>query len=533
MKKVIFTIILIVLFVPIILAFTPSFDIDMDNININNKSNKLIEVLDKSYKIDTDDFKVVNANTDKVKEFTKNLVEVSFSDKDIEEINKEIAKHIFINPNNGIESLTSTIMLKTYIDDLSKHTITYDYIKVIRVVESSEGIFTFAYLPKAVVDDKIQDMVASYWLKEVDGEYKVYLPWFSFGDNLTDYFNTIAEKEAKGEHIGDSYKKISITGEEQKLPEEELLNSLYSANLDSNVQVTAMKENGIGVYASGFFISKGIVATTWSTFLQFLNNSDYIYVNDSKRTYNISGIVAANETYDIVVLKLAEEAGQPVKFAKSETLKTDDKLFTINSKNNNGFSINYGSFISMENGRLKNFLALSESDVGSALYNSNGEVVGFTVPDVLSSELSYANSTDYLIKLQDLLNTTGYNDIRTKDISIFKDKYYNKITKEVEYQEVDKAIWNKLTSIGSLEDTIKLPLIKASYKDKILSIRYKNEAINSLDTMYLVKDYTSNLENEGYKKTYLKYNKMIYQNRKYKIIIKEDLDYLIILIMEN
>ena len=63
MKKIIYTIILIILFIPIISAFTPSFDIDMNNLNINNKSNKLMSELNTSYKIDTGDFKINNPNT--------------------------------------------------------------------------------------------------------------------------------------------------------------------------------------------------------------------------------------------------------------------------------------------------------------------------------------------------------------------------------------------------------------------------------------------------------------------------------------
>ena len=161
-----------------------------------------------------------------------------------------------------------------------------------------------------------------------------------------------------------------------------------------------MNLGGNSVYGSAFVLRSGVVVTTWSLFIQFLSSSDFLYVNDNAgNTHVIEGIIAADTEYDVVVLKLANEAGKAVKLGDSNSLKLDDKLFTINSKNNNGFSINYGSYINTLNGKLKNMFAISSSDVGSALYNINGEVVGFNTADVTNSDLSYANSTNYLKEL--------------------------------------------------------------------------------------------------------------------------------------
>ena len=532
MKKIIFVFILSILFISNTCALSNNFDVNIDKININNKSSKLISELDKEYKIETVDFKTKNDNEEKVKEFVKNLISISLSDKSIDEINKELSKYIYTNPEYGAETLTSTVTLKTFIDELNGKEISYDYVKIIRVVTAEEGIFAFAYIPNAVVSGEVKDIVLTFWLKEVDGNYKIYFPWINFGDKLDEYFNKIANNESEGKTLGGTYKSISLSGNKNDPSEEDLI-KIYNENLYSNVQIVAMKENGVGVYASGFFIREGVVVTTWSTFLNFLSDSEFIYVTDAKNTYNIAGIVAADEEYDVVILKLEQEVGRPVVFMETSSLNTDDKLYTINSKNNVGYSINYGSFVSLENGRLKNFLAITDSDVGCALYNSEGYVVAFTVPDVLSSELSYANSTDYLIGLQTILKKKSFDEINIKSLDNFKNRYYNNLVEEVKYNNVKDSVSKELMSIGKMEETIVLPLIKASYKDNILSLRYKNEAIDSLDTLYLINEYMVNLEKEGFKKTYTKYNKLIYQNSKYKIIIKEDLDYLIILIMEN
>ena len=83
-----------------------------------------------------------------------------------------------------------------------------------------------------------------------------------------------------------------------------------------------------------------------------------------------------------------------------------------------------------------------------------------------------------------------------------------------------------------MDKTITLPLVKSSYKDGILSLRYKNSASESLSTMYLVNDYIEKLKENGYENTYDTLEKKIYKNNKYQVIIKENMSYLIILIVE-
>ena len=98
------------------------------------------------------------------------------------------------------------------------------------------------------------------------------------------------------------------------------------------------------------------------------------------------------------------------------------------------------------------------------------------------------------------------------------------------YDSKDKAKYNK---VGNVFNQISLPLIKASLVDDILSLRYKNEIGNMLDSLYLVSSYTSQLEKENYTLIYQSNNKMIYTADDYRVIIKNNLDYLIIIIMEK
>ena len=137
-----------------------------------------------------------------------------------------------------------------------------------------------------------------------------------------------------------------------------------------------------------------------------------IYINDSNgNTYEVDGIVSADTKYDVVLLKLNREVGKKVTLGNGNEVYSSNKLFTISSKYNNGFSINYGTNISYDDGKMKNMFVLGSSDVGSALFNEYNEVVGFNIGDKLYSELSYANSTDYLKKIQTKLVNTKFDKI--------------------------------------------------------------------------------------------------------------------------
>ena len=532
MKKIVF-ILLVCLFCNKIVY---AFDIDISEVSLSSKSDSLINLLDKSYNIELDGFDKVIIDDENIKSFIKNVTLLSLSDKTFDDKFSEFSKsYLYASSTNGFDTLTGSLFIRMFLEELDNKNIEANYIRDIKIVKFREDdAISFVYLPNSKVNNETKEVVLIYWLKKENNDYKVYYPWLTIDDDLENYFKQVTLQEDKGEVIGGTFNKISLTGEDSVKVSEELLRNIYDNNKLSNVQITGMSESGSNIYGSGFVIREGIIVTTWSNFLKFLTESNYIYVNDCEgNTYEIDGIVTADTNYDVVVLKLKNEVLEKVTLGNPNELKVDDKLFTINSKENSTFSINYGTFISINNGRIKNLFALSSGDVGSALYNSNGEVIGFNVGDVLYSDLSYANSISYLKKLQDILVNQDFSNIGTTDIEIFKESYYNKYDGENEYNNINQKDMNEYKKVGNIFDKITLPLIKASLVDDILSLRYKNEIGNMLDSMYLVSGYTEELEKEGYKLTYQNSNKMIYQNNKYRVIIKNNLNYLIILIMEN
>lgn len=528
MKKIIFTLFLSLVFIGPVNAFS----IDMEKVSVTSRSDILINQLDNKYDINLDGFYNNSTNDLKAVQFTRKLVDISFNGSSKSSIKKELTNYLYISDNDGFETLSGVMFLDSYLNEIEVNEIELGDIIDVKTSNFNENdIMAFVYIDNALVKDKKKDIVLSYWLKKNNNEYKVYYPWISFTDNLNTYFEEISYIEETGKVIGDSYNKLSLDGNENTVVNEDKLLEIYNHNKDSVVQITSMGDKY--TYGSGFYLREGIVVTTWSLFKQFLTDGDYIYINDCNgNTYDVLGVVAADTKYDVVLLKINKETGKKVILGDSKELYSSNKVFTINSKYNSGFSINYGTNMSSKNGKIKNMFALSSSDIGSALFNEYNEVIGFNVGDKIYSELSYAHSTNYLKSVQNRLLNTEYNNIKYTKLDVFKESYYIDVVKEEKYNKIDQNTWNIFKNIGKLEKSITMDLVKASYEDNILSLRYGNDTKGMLSSIYLASSFTDELLKEGYELTFYNDQKYIYKNDEYQIILKDNFNYLIILIME-
>jgi hypothetical protein len=432
---------------------------------------------------------------------------------------------------NGFDTLSAYTFINMFLDNFTKLNISYDYIKLIRTIEFSEGVITLTYMPNATVDGKKQDYILVLYLKEENNQYKLFYPWQTNGEDLEEYFNNLGNKEESGDIIGGKYKSLSLNSSTKEDVSNDKLKEIYELNKNKNVSISSTDNGATDSYGSGFYIRKGIVVTTWSLILEILNNSEFIYVTDvDNNVHKLDGIVAANVDYDVVLLKLEEETGEEISISNKE-LNTDDYIFMIDSMNSSNYSIKYGTNISNNKGKYKNLLPIRTNDVGSAIYNIEGEVVGFNTNNSINSEVSIANNAKYLTSIQDTLNNTNFANIETISFLEFKDKYYHKTNKEIEYNTIPKNIMNKYKDELSTIESFNL--IKASYTDNIVSLRYKNDLGSVMDSFYFMDKYFTKLEKDGYEEIYKDDNRRVYSNNKKKIIIKKSLNYIIILILES
>ncbi len=501
-------------------TFVKAFSFDIQKLDFQKEP----IVLPTSYAIDIDDFTKEEENHGEIKSLAKEIFSLSFK----KDAKNQLSNYMFVNTSNGFETINASIFISAYLDELSTYSISYDYIKIIRVVSFSEGDLAFLYLDDVQVNDSIQDVIFVYWFKD----QKLFYPRIVIEEDLEAYFDSVIEEEDAGRINGGSYKGLSLLKNEDVV-DDAFLSSFFVQHVHSNVQITGLKQDGISSYGSGFLISSGVVVTSWTLLLEMLQKQAYIYVSDADgQAYKISGVISLQVDYDVVVLKLDRETKQAVTFGDSLSLEVDDSLFLINSNNNHYYSIRYGSFVTEEKGRLHNLFALNKNDVGSALYNKDGLVVGMNTTTILYSEQSIANSTNYLVALQNTLNEVGYANIESTSLDLFFTFYYYPLKEEEKRLSISMEELYLLQGIGDLQ-TISLPLVKASKEDGILSLRYKNTIGYSMDTLYLAALYEESLVREGYTKQYSSLHKKIYRNDKYRIILKENMNYFVLLIMER
>ena len=86
MKKILFTTILLLVFICDVKAFS----IDMDKVNVTSRSDKIIGTLDKKYNIELDNFYTGSSNDLKAIKFTNKIVNISFNNKSKDNIKKEL-----------------------------------------------------------------------------------------------------------------------------------------------------------------------------------------------------------------------------------------------------------------------------------------------------------------------------------------------------------------------------------------------------------------------------------------------------------
>jgi hypothetical protein len=142
MKKLLFGLMSFCLLTGSVFAFETTFHIDIDKINITAKGDDLINGLDKSYNIETKGFSNETVYNEDVEKITKELIDISFSDKTVQEKQKDFSEYLYIDSSNGANTLASALLIETYLKSLSEYEITYEYIQVIRMVEFEQGLLS-------------------------------------------------------------------------------------------------------------------------------------------------------------------------------------------------------------------------------------------------------------------------------------------------------------------------------------------------------------------------------------------------------
>ena len=330
----------------------------------------------------------------------------------------------------------------------------------------------------------------------------------------------------------DSELKSIYNYEKLEAMSENDLNQIYETNINNVVQLNSYYNNMVVSSASGFFINDGLVVTTWSFMEKSLVDAQYFAIKDnSGNTYEIDGIVTANPESNIVVIKIKNKTGSYVTLGSYSDLQVEDPAIVISSKTGTGMTVQSGIVVSKEN-YIQSSIPLTQTDEGSPLFNQNGNVIGMNTADSINASISIAIHSDILKEIQDKFSKVNFDSIETISFDELKEGYYYvKYHDETIKNSISSSKWKIYSKIGNIEDNIKLQLVKASYKDGIVSLRYKNSISKYIGSMQLAASFKEQLLKDGYKEELSSSKKCIYKNDKYQVIVMDEFDYLIVVMV--
>ena len=555
MKKILITIITIVLCTVTVFAAAKSFTITSTNLSFNNSKQKAItqefnKKYDLSYKISSKDESLKKEITSLTKKVTYLLLgEMNEDEETPEEYynrHKEYLKLRYApkipkdeNSYTGYDEksqeykddLVSGAVVPNLFLTINELKIKYNTFGDIRVVETAGGMLAISNIPNIKLKVTSTENPKEYELQETNLSLLYY-----FKKNGTDY----QLYYLSGETYNDETDEITSKSDLNLAYDYSKLNSLTQADIDNVTNIgkenvmylTSNYNNYVVGHANAIVINKGLLVTTWSFIEEALINAQYITIIDSNNnTHQLDGIVTANINSDLAVLKLKAETKTNIKIANSDKVTSSDPSILVSYQP--GKITTRKGIITANDGYIQTSIPITLEEVGSPILDKDGNLIGMSKNEMLNTSTSVSIPSNALKEVQDLFNNIEFNKIKTVSFDKLKENYYYvKYEEEIEKTSIPEKVWHRYKEIGNIDKTINIDLVKSSYKNKVLSLRYKNTAKEYIPTMQLVSSFTNKLKEQGYKKVSESNTKVIYKNNKYQVTIMEEFDYLIIVMVK-
>lgn len=568
MKKKYIVLILIAASIISVSALSNNFKLDTSDLSytMNSKNDSVVSNFKKDYRLTNS---ISNENSEleeEIKTLTKKTTYLLFGDfnninessedyykrkKDFYALryNPEVPKDdstilgLDVNSQEYEDDLISGMAIPQIFNQAAELNLLYDSYGDIRVTINNPIIISTITLPKVKIKepsttepmnyDYIEtNFVMHYYYKQLNGQWKLYYLYGESTDDISSYFKEVEKTETTSMAVAPSYQsQLSTIYSFDKLDKmtESELNNIYNNNQNNVVYLNSYYNNKVVATANGFFINSGLIVTTWSYIEKSLINAQYITIKGNDTTYELLGIVTANPETDVAVLKV-ESTTSAVKIGDYKKTNIEDPAIILSSKVGTGLIVQTGIIISNTD-YIQTSIPLTSTDEGSPLFNQNGEVIGINTSKTTNSSISIAINSEVLKEIQDKFNSL--DNIDSISFEELKEKYYyENINKENIKNSIPKNKWKKYSKIGNIENNIRMELVKASYKDGIVSLRYKNNISNYISSMQLAASFKEQLVKDGYKEIIDSTSKTIYKNNKYQVIIMDEFDYLIIVMVK-
>ena len=555
MKKILITIITIVLCTVSVLAATKNFTITSANLSFNNSKQQAItkefnKKYDLSYKIESKDEKLKKEITELSKKVTYLLLgEMNEDEETPEEYynrhkeylklryaptipkDKSTSSGLDENSKEYKDDLVSGLVVPSLFLTINELKIKYNTYGDIRVVETDDSMIAVNNIPNVKMKVASSENPREYKLEETNLTLI-----YRFKKNGTDY----QLYYLSGETYDEDQDNIEISSSSNLSYDYTQLNNLTQANIDNVANIskqnvmylTSNYNNYVVGHANAIVTNQGLLVTTWQFLEQALINAQYITIVDSNNiAHQLDGIVTVNINSNLAVLKLKEQTHTKITIGASDKVAVEDAAIMVSYKP--GQTTTKKGIVTANDGYIQTSIAVTQEEQGSPILDKDGNLIGMTTKEIINSSTSVSIPSNALKEVQDLFNNISFDKIKTVSFNKLKENYYYvKYAEELEKTNIPEHVWNRYKEIGNLDKTINMDLVKSSYKNKVLSLRYKNSVKEYIPTMQLVSSFTNKLKEQGYKKVSESNTKIIYKNNKYQITIMEEFDYLIIVMVK-
>lgn len=186
-------------------------------------------------------------------------------------------------------------------------------------------------------EDKVEietNLNLYYLFKKLNDEYKLYYLYAETGDEIESYIENREEKNGNISYISEYRSNLQDIYDFSQIGyiTDNLLNSIYEKNKRSIVYLESLSNYGSVASANGFFINNGLIVTTWSFIEKSLMRGETILIKDlTGEMYNLDGIVTANLSNDIAIIKIKEKNDSYIEVNSNIITQIEDPVFTINS----------------------------------------------------------------------------------------------------------------------------------------------------------------------------------------------------------
>lgn len=446
------------------------------------------------------------------------------------------------------DDIVSGLSVPGMFNILDELNINYNSIGSVRITLNDNMIISMVSLPDVSMKKENFDnpmnyvtektnLVMYYYFKKLNDDYKLYYLFCETTDDLDDFFEDIgSSEEVKAISISiNNDSKLNDVYDFSKLDllTENKINEIYNNNYKNVLILNAYYNNDLVISSNGFFINDGLVVTTWSFLEKALIDSQYFVVKNSDGViYDIDGIVTANPENDIAVIKLKDKIQSTTNLGNIDNMEVEDPVISISSKTGVSLTIQKG-IITSKDGYIQSSLSLQEVDAGSPLYNNEGYVIGMNTSKTVNTSVSIAINEKVLSEIKNKFSNIDFSTIDVVSFTDLKEKYYYvRYSNESVINTIPSSKWKEFKKIGNIDNNINMNLTKASYDNNTVSLRYHNEISKYVSGMQLASSYKDELIKTGFEQILSTSTKCIYTNHKYKVIIMDEFDYLIVVMVK-